>query len=93
MPLGWPQWSRKGESICFDGTPPGNQYACLFRFRMSDFKLEQVANLKDFRQVTDWGSWVGLGPDDSPILLRDNRQPGYLRPRLGCTVRTLSRRA
>jgi serine/threonine protein kinase/Tol biopolymer transport system component len=71
MPLGWPQWSRGGDYIYFDGTPPGSLHACLFRIRISDHKLEQVASLEDFRQVTDWGSWVGLAPDDSPILLRD----------------------
>jgi serine/threonine protein kinase/DNA-binding winged helix-turn-helix (wHTH) protein len=58
--------------------PPGSSYACLFRIRISDHKLEQLASLKDFRQVTDWGSWVGLAPDDSPILLRDTgRQDIY----------------
>ena len=38
---------------------------------LADHKLEQVARLKDFRQPTGWGSWVGVAPDDSPLLLRD----------------------
>jgi hypothetical protein len=39
--------------------------------RISDHKLEQMVSLKDFRQAPGWGGWLGLSPDDSPLLLRD----------------------
>ena len=68
---GWPEWSRQGNYIYFLGTPPAGQPRGVFRVRISDRKLEQVVSLKDFRQPTGWGGWVGLAPDDSPLLLRD----------------------
>jgi len=39
--------------------------------RIIDHKREQVSTLNDFRQAPYWGSWGGLAPDDSPLLLRD----------------------
>lgn len=43
----------------------------VFRVQVRDRKLEQVVSLKDFRNApADWG-WLGLAPDDSPLLLRD----------------------
>jgi hypothetical protein len=41
------------------------------RVRIRDRKLERVADLKNFRQTGASGSWLGLAPDDSPLLLRD----------------------
>ena len=29
------------------------------------------ADLKNFRQTGYYGSWLGMAPDDSPLLLRD----------------------
>ena len=67
---GWEEWSRGGDYIHFWGAPPGGQQG-VFRVRISDHKLEQVLSLKDFRQASVWGSWLGLAPDDSPLLVRD----------------------
>ena len=69
--VGYPEWSRVGDYIYFTGIPPGGQPSGLFRVRISDRKLEQVFSLKDVRQAPGWGEWVGLAPDDSPLLLRD----------------------
>jgi hypothetical protein len=34
--------------------------------------LEHVLNLKDFPQLDDgFASWIGLTPDDAPLLMRD----------------------
>src|SRR5882724_3900057 len=33
--------------------------------------LERVADLKNFRQTGYWTFWLGMAPDDSPLLLRD----------------------
>jgi len=69
--LGYPEWSRQGDYIYFLGVLPGGTPGGIFRVRISDRKLEQVVTLKDFRQAPYWGSWAGLAPDDSPLLLRD----------------------
>jgi len=66
-----PEWSREGDYIYFVGIPAPGQPGGVFRVRISDRKLEQVVSLKDFRQAPGWGGWVGLAPDDSPLLLRD----------------------
>ncbi len=69
--VGYPEWSRQGDYIYFTGIPPGGQPSGVFRVRISDRKLEQVFSLKDVRQAPGWGEWVGLAPDDSPLLVRD----------------------
>ena len=43
----------------------------VMRVRIRDRKLERVANLKNLRQTGYFGAWLGLAPDDSPLLLRD----------------------
>jgi hypothetical protein len=71
MGVGWPEWSRQGDYIYFLDTPPADQQTGIFRVRISDHKLEQLVSLKDFRLAPFPGNWVGLAPDDSPLLLRD----------------------
>jgi hypothetical protein len=66
----WPEWSRQADYIYFLGDLAGGRQG-LFRVRISDLKLEQLTTLNDFHQPSDWGAWVGLAPDDSPLLLRD----------------------
>jgi Tol biopolymer transport system component len=73
MRVGYPEWSRNGDYIYFSGILPGSQPLGLYRLRIRDRKLEQVGSLKGFRWPDSplvWG-WLGLGPDDSPLLLRD----------------------
>ena len=41
------------------------------RVRIRDRKLERVADLKNFRQTGYYNIWLGLSPDDSPLLLHD----------------------
>jgi len=43
----------------------------VLRVRISDRKLEQVLDLKNSRMGGYFGYWLGLAPDDSPLLLRD----------------------
>jgi eukaryotic-like serine/threonine-protein kinase len=70
MSFGYPQWSRRGDSIFFLGHPPGATK--VFRARVGTHKLEEVADLKDFHQAPFLdGNWMGLDPEDSPLLLRD----------------------
>jgi len=69
--VGYPEFTSKGDYIYFTGIPPGGQPSGIYRVRISDRKLEEVLSLKDVRQAPAWGEWVGLAPDDSPLLVRD----------------------
>jgi hypothetical protein len=66
MPITYPQWSRDGKYIYFRSSP------YLLRIRISDRKIEQCASLKDLRIAPSvFARWMGLAPDDSPMMLRD----------------------
>ena len=44
----------------------------LVRVRLKDRVLEHVLSLKGFPQLSDTlASWIGLTPDDAPLLMRD----------------------
>jgi WD40 repeat protein len=74
---GWRAWSHDGQYIYFLGVsptpgarspgPPGS----IARVHVPDGKLEEVASPKDFRAAPGYGSWMGLAPDDSILLVRD----------------------
>lgn len=70
MPMGYPSWSHDGQYIYFDTTLTAD--ANFFRLRISDHKVERLASLKGMQRFWgDLGSWTGLAPDDSPLLVRD----------------------
>jgi Tol biopolymer transport system component len=69
--IDYPVWSRNRDYVYFsslldNGTP--NR-----RVRISDRKVEQITEVNLPRGLTSgqFGSWTGLAPDDSPLLLRD----------------------
>jgi Tol biopolymer transport system component len=65
----YPNWSRDGSHVYFHsvGSDPA-----LYRVRISDHKLERIVGLKGVRlTIGIAGTWCGLGPDDSPLILRD----------------------
>jgi Tol biopolymer transport system component/DNA-binding winged helix-turn-helix (wHTH) protein len=66
----YPTWSRDGRYVYFTdqfGNGPG-----IRRARIADQKVEWMADVKEVRFVqTPFGSWFGLAPDDSPLVLRD----------------------
>jgi eukaryotic-like serine/threonine-protein kinase len=64
--IGYPSWSRDGRYVYFDSG------AAIERVRISDRKLERVADLSGVsRPEGVLGSpWFGLAPDDSPLVLR-----------------------
>ena len=66
--LGFLNWSKSGEYVYFlhEQDQPS-----VMRVRIRDRKLERVADLKNFRQAGFWSVWLGMAPDDSPLLLRD----------------------
>jgi WD40 repeat protein len=67
--IGWLKWSRDGRHVYFYriGTE-----AAVMRVRVADRTVEKVVGLKNMKN-TGWagGIWLGLTPDDSPLLLRD----------------------
>jgi serine/threonine protein kinase/Tol biopolymer transport system component len=68
--VGFFRWSSDGKFVYFDNGFNVDQ--AIFRVRVSDHKMERVANLKDFRRVVvPWTTWFGLTPDGSPLLMHD----------------------
>ena len=66
----FPNWSRDGRYIYFDD--PYRDDPAIYRVRISDRRLERLATLDPGKLA--WaivGKWTGLGPDDSPMVLRD----------------------
>jgi Tol biopolymer transport system component len=66
--MGFPNWSKNGDYVYF--LHEENQPSVM-RVRIRDRKVERVADLKNFRQTGYWVVWLGMAPDDSPLLLRD----------------------
>ncbi|HVT99528.1 MAG TPA: protein kinase [Acidobacteriaceae bacterium] len=66
--FGWVNWSKDGQSIyVLDFTGKGG----VLRIHLDDPKVESVVDLKDFVTTGQFGGWLALTPDDSPLLLRD----------------------
>jgi Tol biopolymer transport system component len=61
-----PVWSRDGGYIYYLSEGPGPLR--LFRVRVGDGERELLEDLSDDRVLAYW--WVGLTPDDAPLLLR-----------------------
>jgi eukaryotic-like serine/threonine-protein kinase len=64
----YPIWSKTGDYVYFLRQ---QDQPSVMRVRIRDRKLERVADLKNFRLTGNFGYWLGLAPDDSPLLLRD----------------------
>jgi Tol biopolymer transport system component len=68
---GTQNWSRDGKSIYFWNVPTEGQTG-IYRVRLSDRKLELVVTDKEVGRIFGAsGDWVGLAPDDSPLVMRD----------------------
>ena len=66
---GYPCWSRDGQYVYFllgRSEKPG-----IIRVKVTDRQIDQVASLMGFQQTGYFGFWLGLAPDDSPLLLKD----------------------
>ena len=64
--LTYPSWSADGRHLFVSEGP------LRLRVRVSDGRREVVASLEGLRQpAAVWGEWVGRGPDDSVLALRD----------------------
>jgi eukaryotic-like serine/threonine-protein kinase len=66
--MGFPNWSKNSDYLYFLHE---EDHPSVMRVHISDHKIETVADLKHFRQAGYWSVWLGMAPDDSPLLLRD----------------------
>ncbi len=69
--LDYPNWSRDGKYVYYeDQTEDGQK---IFRVKVADRKIDLIVNLKDIPRTAGYFAslWYGLGPDDSPLIMRD----------------------
>jgi Tol biopolymer transport system component/DNA-binding winged helix-turn-helix (wHTH) protein len=68
--VGYNEWSHDGKYVYMRESRDGAGE--LVRVRIKDGVLEHLLSLKDFPQPSDGvASWIGLTPDDAPLLMRD----------------------
>ena len=70
--FGYLSWSADSTSIYFDTYLSGTNG--FYRVRISDGKLEKIADLSKLRQYNDQfgpSSWTGIDPHDVPLIPRD----------------------
>jgi len=69
--LDYPNWSRDGKYVYYEDQTDNGQK--IFRVRVADRKTELIVNLKDIPRAAGYFGflWYGLGPDDSPLIMRD----------------------
>ena len=65
---GFPIWSKNGDYVYF---LHWQDQPAVMRVSIGDRKLERVADLKNFRMTGYFSIWMGVAPDDSPLLLRN----------------------
>lgn len=65
---GFPTWSHDGKYIYF--LRPAENHG-IYRIRPSGGPAELVLDLQGIRQTSIFGFWIGLDPEDTPMLLRD----------------------
>ncbi len=64
----FPNWSRDGQYVYF---LRWLDRPAVLRVHITDGRMEQVSDLTNLSTVGNIGPWLGLGPDDSPLVLRD----------------------
>jgi Tol biopolymer transport system component/DNA-binding winged helix-turn-helix (wHTH) protein len=63
--VGWPSWSRDGRRLYFaTGTE-------VWRARIGDNHIQMVVSTKGMRTTGSYGTWFGIAPDESPLIMRD----------------------
>jgi serine/threonine protein kinase/Tol biopolymer transport system component/DNA-binding winged helix-turn-helix (wHTH) protein len=65
--VAFPNWSKTGDYVYF--LSEGGR--SVVRVRIRDRKLERVADLKNVPITGYFGWWLGMAPDNSPLLLHD----------------------
>jgi hypothetical protein len=72
--VGWPCWSHDGHFIyfnSFDVVIRKSRDPGIYRIPATGGQAEKIVGLKGFRGTGFLAPWSGLGPDDTPLLLRD----------------------
>jgi eukaryotic-like serine/threonine-protein kinase len=64
----FPNWSKDGQYVYFLRWLDN---PAVLKVRISDGNLEQLLDLTNFLTVGNIGPWLGLDPDDAPLVLRD----------------------
>ena len=68
--FGFENWSHDGQYLYAEDY--SDKADDMVRVSLADGKVERLVNLKDIPRGFDpWEFWVGLAPDDSPLLMRD----------------------
>jgi serine/threonine protein kinase/Tol biopolymer transport system component len=68
--FGFENWSHDGKYLYAEDY--SDKADDMVRVSLADGKVERLVNLKDIPRGFDpWEFWVGLAPDDSPLLMRD----------------------
>jgi eukaryotic-like serine/threonine-protein kinase len=65
---GFPNWSSDGQYVYFLRWLDNS---AVLRVRVSDREVEQISDLTNLPTVGNVGPWLGLAPDDSPLVLKD----------------------
>lgn len=71
--VGFPVWSHDSKYLNFQLYPAPDRLYRIARLRLSDHKIETVTELDKLGRLTNgtMGPWLGLAPDDSPLIARD----------------------
>ena len=68
--FGFENWSHDGKYLYAEDYPDKSDD--VVRVSVTDGKVERLGSLKEIPRGFDpWEFWVGLAPDDSPLLMRD----------------------
>lgn len=68
--FGFESWSHDGKYIYAEDY--SDESDDVVRVSLATGKMERLVNLKEIPRGFDpWEFWVGLAPDDSPLLMRD----------------------
>jgi DNA-binding winged helix-turn-helix (wHTH) protein/WD40 repeat protein len=70
---GYETWSHDGKYLYFQGLIAPDAFFRVLRLRLSDRKIEEIADMRKVGRMTAgrFDSWFGLAPDDSPLVTRD----------------------
>jgi len=66
--VAYPCWSHDGRYLYFQRLGDKSD---VVRMSIPNGKIEQVVSLKEFHQTGLYGFWLGLTPDDSPLVPKD----------------------
>ncbi|MEW5976673.1 MAG: protein kinase [Acidobacteriota bacterium] len=72
----YPVWSRDGQALYFIDWTQNDEKRGYYRIEIRTRRLERIIDLTQPVESGTDGGWVGLAPDDSPIVLFTSRAEG-----------------